>query len=804
MATRDLQSHASLKGLSSRVQNWISERGWRELHPIQEQAIPALLDAFRSKEVPDFVISAPTATGKTEAVFIPLASLVDKESRAAGAGADILYICPLTALIDQQAARLQEGLFSETHPVIPWHATSKQAAKKKFESSPSGVIIITPESLESQFINRSTHLKSFYGALWCVVIDEFHAFFNNERGYQLLSQLSRLELVTGRALPRLALSATFNESTKSTIARRLRPESPAAVRFLVDDHSKRNLECRVSCFGSTGAKEAGTDSQSSEKQNERVASAIFEDLQSLEKNQSRESNKALVFVNSRQDVERFSRSLTNLATSHKSHVSFYAHHGSLSPDVKEKAIRAIRDKSLNSVVVCTTTLELGIDIGAIERVCQVDPGSSVSSLHQRLGRSGRRHGELSRLTVYVREPRSKSQRSVLADLHLPTFQTLAQISLVRKKAYEPPDSRPAHLSTLLQQILSLAAQNGSRVTQDLVRDRIVEKGPFEALRAAKDKDGHLVLMFARLQQADLLELEEFDTRNYRLTSRAQQMMANYTFYAAFDSGSDFNVYSPDGLLGTMPAGTATRVGDRIIFANRLWTITSIMRDTRTIRVMPAPSGQAPIFPGDPIPPSQAVVSEMQAFYASEIDVKGIGLNADAMRFYEEGSATYAKMNSLIVSEQNGVLLFPWLDLRGQSSLLYALRHWGLHAAAASLAIFVDNVTEKEVVELLEGLADGSKPCPNGPEAMRNANSVLIHKHDYRLSPYLQRWNAASFHLDMAAVPEIAGRLLTGGRSEARGKSRSSFKSLTPQASKDAPKRRQTSSKSASMVRKRKS
>src|ERR1700731_1719407 len=123
-----LQSHESLRGLSPRVQSWIRDRGWDHLHPIQEQAIPALLEAFESKEAVDFVISAPTATGKTEAVFIPLASLVDKGPRPADEGAEILYICPLKTLIDQQAKRLQGGLFDEeTHPVIPWHGTSKQA-----------------------------------------------------------------------------------------------------------------------------------------------------------------------------------------------------------------------------------------------------------------------------------------------------------------------------------------------------------------------------------------------------------------------------------------------------------------------------------------------------------------------------------------------------------------------------------------------------------------------------------------------------------------------------------------------------
>lgn len=807
-----LRKDPSLRGLSDRVLTWIDGRGWNKLYPIQEKVIPKLLTAFQGDDPSDFVISAPTATGKTEAVFIPLASILDQKTEPRPPGADILYICPLTALIDQQAGRLQDGLFDQSRfPVVPWHRSSKKKGKREFEENPRGVVIITPESLESQFINRPTVLAKFYKSLQCVVIDEFHAFFNNERGFQLLSQLSRLELIRdGRQLPRLALSATFDENTQKSIASRLRPVTSRPVEFLPDDKSKRELEFSVACFSPQPGPSEETVVESRDSQNKRAADQIFVDLGALGVSDSGEKRKALVFVNSRQDAEHFAKRLSERAKQEKSPLHFYLHHGSLSTEEKNAAIEAIRKPDEHSVIVCTTTLELGIDIGSIERVCQGDPGSSVSSLHQRLGRSGRRHGELSRLTVYVREPRSRARNSTLADLHLPTFQTLAQISLARLKAYEPPDSRPANLSTLLQQILSMAAQQGGWITRQDAQNWLVSRGPFEALRPYRDKDGHLHLMFARLEQADLLECQDRETHTYVLTSRARQLMEYYTFYAAFESGNDYNVYHGERHLGMMPVGSATRIGDRIIFANQLWTIMAIMRDTRTIRVTEATSGEAPVFPGDPIPPSQAVVSEMLRLYEREVDPDGISLEADAESFYRQGLDVYGALRAkggTIIEESHGVLLFPWRDERGQSSLLYALRHWGLHATPAAVALFVDNVKEKDVIEVLKGLESGSLLCPEGHEAMRNASSVLVDKHDYLLSPYLQRWNAASRFVDMSEVRETARQLLEGQRRADRANSAPAsgqLESLTPQASKDASKRRQTSSKSASIVRKRKS
>lgn len=753
MATAQQIQGEAFGALSGRVQKWVRKQKWEELRPIQEKVIPVLLRELREPHGLDFVVSAPTASGKTEAVFLPVATVLD-EAKEPAQGAEVLYVCPLVALIDQQADRLGAGLIdTKRYAVTPWHARANTSGKRQFASAPGGVLVITPESLESMFINRAGQLETFFGALRCIVIDEFHAFFNNPRGVQLVSQLNRVDLVAGRRVPRLALSATFNRQTEGQVCEHLRPADAASVQFIADDHELHELEFSVRGYADPG----DPADMKADARGEAIARQAWTDFRDLRAEGGGKA-KGLIFVNSRKEAEQFAHRLSELAAEEKRDVEFHPHHGSLATEERRKAEQAVRDEKKRAVIVCTPTLELGIDIGTITQVGQIDPGSSVSALHQRLGRSGRRHGQVGRLIMYVRDARPRARSSPLTELHLPTFQALAQISLVQEKAYEPPDRRAAHLSTLIQQILSLAAQQNGAVTMERVRETLVETGPFYALR--NDPDGHLALLFARLVQADLLERTE---SGFRLTVSARRMMDDHRFYAAFQGGDDYRVQTGEGeMLGTVPSAHLYSVGDRIIYARRTWTITSISREAKVIRVAPAPAGQAPLFSGSPIPPSQAVVSRMKELYDGTVQPRDVQLDDEAQTLFAEGRNAYRSLglhSRSIIPYGTGVLLLPWLAYRGQLSLLVALRHWGASVSTAAVAIFVEGKTIPEIEKLLGDLAGVRKAPPLPDEAMRSAPSLLIDKHDRLLSPYLQRWNAATFRLEMETVPETARRLL---------------------------------------------
>jgi ATP-dependent helicase Lhr and Lhr-like helicase len=479
-----------------------------------------------------------------------------------------------------------------------------------------------------------------------------------------------------------------------------------------------------------------------------------------------------LFTNSRQLVEQFTNQLTDIAEKQKVSLNFLPHHGSLDPKKKKEAVDAIKDPKQCCVLVCTSTLELGIDIGTITQVGQIDSGSTVASLQQRLGRSGRGHGEISKLFVYIRENYSKDSTSVLSNLHLPTFQALSQIELVKKGIFETHDFRPANLSTVIQQILSFAKQK-NEISYDHFRSLLVENGPFISLRKVKDPDDHLRLLFNQLIHNNFLEKVNRQSNHFQLGRKGKEYLdyQKHGFYAAFQSPGDYVVYYNDQALGKIPLSNSFKIGDEIIFSGKLWIITSKRPENRVIRVMPSAKGHAPTFPGDPIPPSQNVISQMLQLYTGKTKIEN--LHSSVRSFYDEGRKVFKKHNlkSLsIIAESNGLLLFPWVSERKQISLIYALQYWGLKAQPAKIAIYIENSNIDEIILIFKKIVGAKKDkavvvaepmLPIPTEAARSADNLIIDKHDRLLSPYLQRWNYATSKIDMESVTDIIKNLLKG-------------------------------------------
>lgn len=778
-AKNQISTSKTFQLLGSNTKNWILEQNWQNFRYIQELVIPRILKTPDESPIKDFIISAPTATGKTEAVFLPICDILTIPGAECEVGAEVLYICPLTALIDQQSKRLA-GLFPEdTHPIIPWHAGSSRKGKRIFCERPRGIVIITPESIESRFIHWPQEIKLFFGALKYIVIDELHAFFNSPRGYQLVSQLNRLEYYLGRKIPRIALSATFNVNVQNEIKKQLRPENPDLVEFIIDDRSKRDIEYEIHAYVND-YNQKNTIESSCLRHEEKISAQIINDFNNMGVDpQTKEQRKGLLFVNSRQNAEYFTSELKLRSEEKGLGIQFLPHHGSLPNEIKQAAVEAINKPEQECVLVCTTTLELGIDIGTIHKVGQVDPGSSVSSLRHRLGRSGRKHGDVSKLIIYVKEIEGQGSSSILTNLHLPTFQAMAQISLVQQEEYEKPDDRPAHLSTLIQQILSMIAQQGS-VNIEEVRQILIETGPFVQLRRKVDPDGHLELIFNRLEYADLIKKSGWDSDEYFLTNKGKKTVGNYRFYPAFKTGTDYIIIGPLGIgyLGRIPIGFPYRVNDKIIFNGQRWLITSVNHNSRVMHVVRTDAGQAPVFPGDPIPPSDKVITEMELIYLGK-NPEGISLSVNQSRladdlfldFVNEGRQTYKSFNlayEKVINFGNRIVIFPWVAEREQTSLVYALQYHGLNASPAKIAIFVENANLDQVYNVLRKLSSTESTeisssmisvIPEGPEAARYAENLLIDKHDHFLSPYLQRWNYASFCLNMSSVRKLAQDLL---------------------------------------------
>lgn len=442
--------------LAPPLQRWLWEQGWHGLREAQAAALPVLLEGER-----DVVIAAATASGKTEAAFLPL---LTRLWRGEGKGS-LLYVAPMKALINDQFERL--GLICERLelPVTPWHGDVGEAPRKRFFADPRGVVLITPESLESLLFRRGAELGHLFAGLEAVVVDELHAFIGDERGRQLQSLLHRLEAALGRRVRRVGLSATLGDM--GLAADFLRPsvkkEAGQAVAIIVSAAEQKPLDLAFKAVLVPPTMEDVVTAA-----HKAIAAELFAHL--------RDAN-YLIFPNTTGLVEQYADSLRLLSEAARVPVSFFPHHGRLGKSEREGTEFALKRGDQPVSAICTSTLEMGIDIGAIRGVAQIGAPDSVASLCQRIGRAGRRGGEAARLWQYCVAEEPRANMACAAGLHADLVQALAIIRLYLARWYEPPRAAALHTSTLVQQILALIGERHGISAADAYRTLCLT-GPF--------------------------------------------------------------------------------------------------------------------------------------------------------------------------------------------------------------------------------------------------------------------------------------------------------------------------------------
>jgi len=428
--------------LTRPIQKWIRAQGWRELRYIQSKAVHAIID-----DDADLIIAATTAGGKTEAAFLPLISQV-LDNPAQLTGFDLLYIGPLKALITDQAGRLDDICREAEMLVTPWHGDVSASVKTRALKSPSGILLITPESLEALFVRRGLEIPRLFGATRAIIIDELHTVLDSERGVQMRSLLTRMELAVGHPIRRIGLSATLGDMKLTRVY--LRPDNPTAVELLEAEGSEAELLIQLRGYISG---DENTETVSATRQ---IASHLFKHLRGTDN---------LVFAGSRQSVEIYADQLRSLCEHERLPQEFYPHHASLSRDHRNFVEHRLKDGLKPTTAVCTSTLELGIDIGDVTCVAQIGAPFTVASLRQRLGRSGRRAGQPAILRQYAVETRLTPESNYIDRLRLGLVRAIAMIDLLLEGWCEPPRTQALHLSTLVHQILSVIAERGGGVSR---------------------------------------------------------------------------------------------------------------------------------------------------------------------------------------------------------------------------------------------------------------------------------------------------------------------------------------------------
>ncbi len=723
--------------LDERIQRYLWSEQWESLRDVQEQAIPHIVTADR-----DVVIAAATAEGKTEAAFLPaLTHLLQRKTPGL-----IVYISPLKALINDQFGRLERLCEELDIPVHPWHGDVTASKKQRFLKRPHGVILITPESLEASLCNRGTSVASTFAATTFVIIDELHAFIGSERGKQLQSILHRIETVLKRDIPRIGLSATLGDMRLAAAYLR----SSREVTVIESASAQRHLQMIVKGYVDFPNNRT-TDSQTEEHDDSPSAASIAQHIFAT----MRGSNN-LVFPNSRREVERYTHLLNGMCEDAKVVNEFWPHHGNLSREIRSDTEFALKQKERPATAICTSTLELGIDIGAVRSVAQIGSPPSVASLRQRLGRSGRRKGEPAILRGYQIEQALSDKPSLRAELRLGTFQSTAAISLLLENWFEPPSVAGMHMSTLIQQLLSAIAQFGGLRAADAFQLLCARDAPFATVSSKQFAEllRHLASEELLIQDASGLLLHG---------EVGDKAVNHYSFYAAFASDEEYRIVAGGKSLGSLPVSQMLTAGQRIVFGGRTWVVESVDDEHKVIAVSPARGGAPPLFTGGAGRVHTRVRQRMRELYEDDSSVTF--LDATAKRFLDEGRATYQRLNlatDIFLEQGSHTVLATWLGDSGNEALACLLMRRKMKATPVELGVELsrENLAGADLLALLGDIAH--TPLPDVDTLLSDVSNLQREKWDWALSPALLRASYASLNLDLQEAKDWLGSVTAGG------------------------------------------
>jgi ATP-dependent Lhr-like helicase len=728
------------------VQRWIYDAGWQRLHEVQERAAAGILAGDR-----DLVLAAATASGKSEAAWLPICSVLARrvELGEAGPGVQAVVVSPLKALINDQYQRLAALCERLGLPVHRWHGDVPGTRKSLVLRAPAGVLLITPESIEAMFVRHGDRIARVFADLRYVVVDELHTFIGTPRGAQLQSLLHRIELCLGRRIPRIALSATLGDLTAA--ADFLRPGQGDGVELVTsrDDAGEVRLQVRGYLVPASPPSE-GTSKPSEGTSKEpvvgrhttQIADHVFATLQHSDN---------LVFANSRAAVERYADLLSRRSVSAGSRAQFLAHHGSLARDIREHVEEQLKDPSVPVTAVCTSTLEMGIDVGSVDSVTQIGAPLTVSSLRQRLGRSGRRPGQPAVLRVYVWESETTPTTPPPDALRGELFQTVAMVELLLAAWFEPPHTAGLQLSALIQQVLSVLAQLGG-ARADQLHQLLCGTGPFTGIdrptfaTLLRDLGGH--------------DLIQQDSRGLLLPGgRGDRLINHYSFYAAFQTSPDYRLVAGGRTIGSLPVDRPLLPGTLLIFGGRRWRVVTVDLDRRVIQLTPSASGQPPTFAGNGSETADEVRRVMRTLYLSQEIPRY--LDEPAQQLLQEGREVFHRhghARQRIFGWRGETLLFPWRGDRIVNTLLVTLASHGLTVGQDGLCLTIKGIRAPELWELVQELALAAQPDP-----LTLARTVRVKtrdKYDRYLGEELLDRAYAARALDVPGTWELLAELAT--------------------------------------------
>jgi ATP-dependent helicase Lhr and Lhr-like helicase len=530
--------------LSEPIRKYIRDKRWESLRPIQAAAISKIISTDNN-----YILASRTASGKTEAAFLPILSKTDFNS----IGVQILYISPLIALINDQFYRIEDLCKDLEISVTKWHGEAKKSLKTNLIKNPNGIVLITPESLEAMFVNAPYNISTLFGNLKYIVIDEIHSFLGVDRGLQLMSILSRIQQVNKSKIVTIGLSATIGDDNYIE-AKRLTGDIDSTKILL--DRTKKETEAKFKYFKNSSVE---------------LSLDLLKDLY-----KETASNKVLIFPNSRGRTEEVAVKLRKISDRVNGHKFYYSHHSSVDKEIRESIEHfAKSNERFNFCIACTSTLELGIDIGTVDKIVQIDSTHSVSSLVQRIGRSGRREGEKSIVNLYATDKWG-------------LLQSLACWNLYKSEFLEPISTAKKPFDILLHQLLSIVKQLSGCPRTELF-NRIRLNPTFKEITQIEINT--LIDKFIELDYLENIDSELI------LGIEGENIVNSREFYSVFKTERTFKVYHKGQKIGDLQPNSQLKIDENIFLSARIWKVKDIDVQGFKITVIPAPDGKKPKFFG---------------------------------------------------------------------------------------------------------------------------------------------------------------------------------------------------------------
>ena len=540
------------------VQDYIYRNRWENLRAIQVAAADAI---FNTDE--NVLLTASTASGKTEAAFFPIITLF---SEAPPTSVGCIYIGPLKALINDQFTRLTDLCDEADIPVWHWHGDVAQSHKSRLMKRPSGILQITPESLEAMLLHKHAAIPKLFGDLRFVVIDEVHSLLRGDRGGQTLCLIERLSRIAGVNPRRIGLSATIGDPEKTGEFLSLGTGRKTIIPKIEVKGSKWRLSMEHFYVKDVQAAE-GKDIQDAlpvlqEKTAEAPKNAdpgigyIYEHTR---------GKKCLVFVNSREECETVTTTLRQYCDIQNERDRFLIHHGNLSASYRETAEGIMKDDSQYMTTVTTATLELGIDIGRLERAFQIDAPWTVSSFLQRMGRTGRRESP-PEMWFVMREDEPEARAMLPATIPWKLLQGIALVQLYLEERWcEPPRLDRFAYSLLYHQTMSTLASCGEMSPKALA-DRILRLHYFRRV----SQDDYKILL-RHLIKTD--HIQQTEQGGLIVGLAGERVVNSFKFYGVFVESEEYTVRSESQELGTVCLPPP--VGEKLAIAGHVWVVLDV-------------------------------------------------------------------------------------------------------------------------------------------------------------------------------------------------------------------------------------